>query len=154
MSVDPRKKRLIGTAGLVLLALVLYLCLIFSFRTQEEIEKIIEEYPALGEHDRMCLSIPRPSDFELFHKGIGGNNRTVSISYMFTSRLYFDQVRESYSNLLNPLGWRETNFFDEGRRGRYFTLRKDDVALYVSVYQATGDDKLGTYDVTCSRYTK
>lgn len=137
---DRHRLRITKIAVLIVLGLVLFLALIqFTRRTPADSGALIEKSAPLKDHDSFCIGLPRPSDFELKYKMVGGNSRTVAISYWFSSSLGSTEVKDFFARNLAKEGW----------TGTEAVFTKDDYKLTIELDNAVSQPKL--YSVDCAR---
>ncbi|MFM9904553.1 MAG: hypothetical protein ACKVQJ_08290 [Pyrinomonadaceae bacterium] len=136
----PSDKHVFKISILILLGIVLLVGFIqLTCRTPKDSEALIQNSAKLREHDAFCFGLPRPSDFELRYKMVGGNSHTVAISYWFSSSLRYTDVKDFYEQNLLPKGWTGT--------GAVFT--KDGYTLTVHIDNAASEPE--RYSVYCGR---
>lgn len=132
--------RVTKIAVVIVLGLAVFLALIqFTCRTPADWKALIEKSASLKDHDSFCMGLPRPSDFELKYKMVGGNSRTVAISYRFSSTLRSTEVQDFYLRQLTQDGWTGTD--------AVFT--RDHYKLSIESDDAVSQPKL--YSVYCAR---
>ena len=137
----------------VVFGLVFLLCLIqFTCQTPEKAEEIIETSPTLKEHDRFCMAVPRPADFKLEFRSMGGNGNTIQIAYWFDSNMRFSDVRDFYSKQLESQGWSRTELWQEEMSPlpKHISFKKDQYEIDVELERALGDDP-AEYSISCSQ---
>ena len=146
--------RVVKFALIVLVGLVLFVTLIqLTCRTPEDDEVLIRRSEALTAHDDFCMSLPRPADFELRYRSIGGNGYTTAISYTFASRLLFKDVRDFFSAKLTSKGWVLTDLYLEDMTpvGKHVTYQKDQYEITIGPVSAGSSDTTATYYVHCAK---
>ena len=131
--------------GIVLaIGLITMMC-----RTPADSEAIILSTPGLQKHDQFCMSLPRPADFQVLYKMVGGNSRTTAITYWYSSKLRAADVQSFFVREMPSLGWRSTTNFDNDH---YSSFVKDDYQIVVSLECAVCDSS--RYTVDCSQTQK
>ena len=142
-----RRAFLIGL--LAVIGLVSFLVLAQqTCRTPADSERLIESSTSLKEHDRFCLTLPRPADFELQDKMIGGNSETLAISYTFLSNLNSGKVRDFFINELGSRGWK----VNRGEDTRYSKYSLDNYTISVSLVNAVSNPP--QFELYCARRTQ
>ena len=137
-------------AAVVVLGLILLVTIIqLTCRTPEDVEEIINSSPSLTEHDRYCSSLPRPEDFTLRFRAIGGNSYTRSISYYYYSELPFSSVMSFFRQRLETDGWKTTSWYAEDMTavGKHISFEKDDYRISVETVTAPG----AKFALNCSK---
>ena len=151
MSGDTTNARVIKIALLVVLALVVFLTFLqLTFRTPEDSETIIMNSTGLSEHDRFCMGISRPPDFELKHKMLGGNSFTTAIAYSFRSEMYFAQVKDFFATHLESEGWVQTGFEEGRREAKSVYFKKNSHRITIRLMNAAGNGH-GEYSFYCAK---
>jgi len=131
---NPVSRRVLKLALVVLFGLALFVTVIqLTCRTPTDSEGIIQSSASLTAHDRFCMSLPRPVDFQLRYRMVGGNSNTTAISYTFTSSLPFDEVRDFFSQELPLDGWVLTDQYlqDMTPVGKQMTYKKEQYEITI-----------------------
>ncbi len=81
----------------------------FTYRqplTFEETNNLINKSKNLKRIDSLCENLPKPEDFRLVSKVIGGNSRGVSISHYYQSETEYEKIKTSYLGWFTQNGWK------------------------------------------------
>ncbi len=141
---DNHAGKILRIGGVVMLAIILWITFIqLTCRTPADSENIIRSSKRLSDHDRFCLDLPRPQDFELQSRMVGGNSYTIAISYKFTSQLRFADVTNDFAQKLIGQGWDVTG-------SHSFT--KDRYRLTLSIVSAVSNPPV--YDLYCAEVVR
>jgi hypothetical protein len=145
---------------LALLTLAAIICLIaliqLTCRTKADSEALIENSSLLKEHDRFCLGAPRPADFALKFRMVGGNSFTTAISYTYNSDKSFAEVRDFYSEHLQAQGWARRDQYDQEMSPipKFISFEKDSYRLTLEHVSARGGKSPAEYALTCSKINR
>ena len=101
---------LVVFAIVLLIGVVQFAC---TDLTPEEVEERIQKSENLRNLDRFCSDLPKPYDFKLKFKTLGGNSFTSAISYWFWTDQPFFQIKEFYKQHLESDGWKMTELWEE-----------------------------------------
>lgn len=148
------ERKVLKIGLLVILAFICWVTLIqLAWTTREDSAAAIERSELLKAHDRMCLELPRPADFQLRYKSIAGNNFTRSISYNYISKMYYAEVRDFYKVSLPPLGWVLSDQYELEMSPipKHISFEKDKYRIALEHVSATGSSSPGEYSIYCAR---
>jgi len=117
-------------------------------QTAEDAEGIIHRSPSLQSLDYFCSNIPRPEDFSLRFRAVGGNAYTRQLSYFYSSDRPFSLVVDFYQSRLPNEGWTMTSLYTEDMtaRSKEISFSRDDYRISI----ATAAFK-AKYSLTCSQ---
>jgi hypothetical protein len=152
-----RDRRVLKFALLTLAALVCLIAFVqLTCRTPADSAALIEKSSLLKEHDRFCLGAPRPADFVLEAKMVGGNSFTRSISYRYQSDKLFAEVTAFYEDQLRAQGWAVSDRYDQEMSPipKFVSFEKDSYRLTLEHVSARGGGGPAEYAVTCSKITR
>lgn len=139
---------------LIFFAFVCWVMLIqFTCRRPEDAETAIERSELLKEHDQFCRELPRPTDFQLKAKSLGGNNFTRAISYKYNSKMFYAEVRDFYLERLPQLDWVLTDQYEMEMSpiAKHVSFRKGKYRFTLEHISATGSSRPGEYSVDCAK---
>ena len=147
-------RRVFKFALVVIFGLALFLTVIqLTCRTPKDSAVIIQESKTLSAHDTLCMSLPRPHDFELRYKMVGGNSKRTAITYTFASRHPFNDVRNFFSQELAAKGWILTDLYLEEMTPleKHLTYQKGQYEITIGHQSAGSSDSLAEYTVNCAK---
>lgn len=79
----------------------------------EEVERIIIKSEKLTALNKFCMSVPKPSGFNLINKRFNSNSRSSGIGYHYHSELSFTEVRDFYLRYFEAENWDRENLWNE-----------------------------------------
>jgi len=136
-------RRVMKLALVVFFGLTLFVAAIhLTCRTAEDSAVMIQRSEKLTEHDNFCMSLPRPADFQLLYKSLGGNSKTTAIDYTFASKRLFRDVKDFFSHELTSNGWVSTNDV---------TYQKDQYEITIGHKSAGFGDVPAEYYIYCAK---
>lgn len=148
---NPTSRRVLTLALIVLFGLALLVAVIqLTCRTPADSEVMIGRSATLTAHDNFCLSLPRPSDFQLRYRMVGGNSNTMAISYTFDSGHMFNEVRDFFSQKLPLDGWALTDQYLEDMTpvGKHVTYKKGQYQITIG-HESAGSP--AQYYIYCAK---
>ena len=149
------ERKVLKISLLLILGFICWVTVIeFLWTTPEDSAAAIERSAILREHDQMCLDLPRPADFRLESKMLGGNSFTRSISYRYKSFLLYAQVRDYYIENLLPLGWTVSDRYEEEMSpiAKSISFKNGKYRIVLEYISATGGSIPGEYDINCNKF--
>jgi len=144
-------------AILIVLGLLLFLAFIqLTCRTPADDDAIIRSSSGLQKHDQFCMTLPRPTDFQLRYRSIGGNGSTMAISYYYSSNLSYREVGDFFISTLGGQGWTKTGQYDDEMTpvGKSVSFEKDNYRVVLEHVSARGASQPGEYSLYCAREYK
>jgi len=138
---------IIGTAILLFVGLTQLMC-----RTRADSDAIIRSSEALQKHDGFCTALPRPKDFRLAYRTVGGNSFTTAITYVYESHMSYADVRDFFLENLITQGWTKSGQYDEEMTPipKEISFSKENYRVVLSHVSARGADLPGEYGLYCA----
>ncbi|HTK26440.1 MAG TPA: hypothetical protein VL327_07770 [Pyrinomonadaceae bacterium] len=151
----PPERRVLLIGLMALFAIILFVILIqlsCNDLSPEEVESQIKASERLRDLDQYCSEIPKPQDFDLKFKTLGGNGVTTSITYWFRTGQRFAELSQFYRENLEPKGWRLTELQPEVMVPRPQEIVFENDSYQISIEHDSG--KLANYAFYCAKLSK
>lgn len=113
--------------------------------SQDEVEKKIMSSERLQRVNKICAEIPKPKDFNLVYRNIGGNSYTTSVGYQFNSKLGFEEVKQFFVAWFVSNNWVLNDLNTDISQG-YFTYKVANFRISI----ANGSFSNSNYSISCS----